>query len=63
MAQKTTEYNVLEAAKSESKNIILVYANEKAMTWNMKPLPIPLEVRVIFVFQFWMLTNVGIRSE
>lgn len=42
--QKTTEEKVLEAAKTESKNMLLVYASEKAMDFEVKPLPASLQV-------------------
>jgi hypothetical protein len=44
--QKTTEEDVLHAAKNESKNVTLVYASEKAMEFKLETqaLPGPLEV-------------------
>jgi hypothetical protein len=42
--QKTSEEKVLEAAKTETKVPLLVYASEKAMQFESKPLPIALEV-------------------
>jgi hypothetical protein len=47
LRQKTTEEEVLEAAKSykfEDSSSLLVYASDKAMSWERKPLPKALEV-------------------
>ncbi|KAH8683014.1 hypothetical protein BGZ60DRAFT_208922 [Tricladium varicosporioides] len=44
--EKTTEDMVLQAAKTESKNITLVYASEAAMDYPWKPLPDELEAFV-----------------
>ncbi|CAG8952025.1 hypothetical protein HYFRA_00000761 [Hymenoscyphus fraxineus] len=44
--EKTTEENVLEAAKNESKNTILVYASESAMEHTNYPLPSALDAFV-----------------
>ncbi|KAH6684481.1 hypothetical protein B0J14DRAFT_572979 [Halenospora varia] len=44
--EKTTEDKVLVAAKTESKNITLVYASEAAMDYPWKPLPDDLEAFV-----------------
>jgi hypothetical protein len=46
--QKTTEEKVLEAAKTESKNVVLVYASDKAMDFAPKPLPLALEVGSLY---------------
>jgi hypothetical protein len=49
----------LEAAKSESKKTILVYASEKAMNWELKALPIPLEARsLLFLGLVTELTSI-----
>lgn len=48
--KKTTEETVLEAArtyKSEDKFSLLVYASDKAMSWERQPLPKALEVCVL----------------
>jgi len=42
--QKTTEEKVLEAAKNESNNTILVYASEKALNFQKHALPKALDV-------------------
>ncbi|TVY42972.1 hypothetical protein LSUB1_G001284 [Lachnellula subtilissima] len=44
--EKTTEETVLEATKSESKTMMLVYASEEAMNFEAKPLPANLEAFV-----------------
>jgi hypothetical protein len=54
--QKVTEKKVLEAAKTESKNFLLVYASEKAMQFEPKPLPHPLEVRLSLLGIYFLLT-------
>jgi hypothetical protein len=48
--QKTTEAKVLEAAKTESKNVILVYASERAMDHQNIALPKPLDVCINNLF-------------
>ncbi|TVY84170.1 hypothetical protein LSUE1_G000958 [Lachnellula suecica] len=47
IVEKTTEDKVLEAAKTESRNILLVYASDKAMSFENKALPPPLEKFVL----------------
>jgi len=37
--QKVREVEVLKAAKDESRRVLLVYANEKAMSYECKELP------------------------
>ncbi|TAQ86641.1 hypothetical protein B7494_g5012 [Chlorociboria aeruginascens] len=45
--EKTTEEKVLETLRSNSQNPILVYADEKAMSWPSRPLPLELEKFVL----------------
>lgn len=59
MPQKTTLEEALEAAKcfnSQEGSILLVYASEKAMSWERKPLPKSLEVATLFAFAYTLLT-------
>jgi hypothetical protein len=44
-ARKVREIEVLRAAREESKNVLLVYANSNAMNFREEPAPIPLQVR------------------
>lgn len=45
VTQKVREIEVLKAAKDESDKALLVYANEKAVSYEVEALPPPLQVR------------------
>jgi hypothetical protein len=47
--QKVSLEEVLDAAMAESKHLLLIYANEKAMAEAIKPLPDSLEVSLFAV--------------
>lgn len=63
LEQKTTEEKVLEAAKTESKNILLVYASEKAMDFEVKPLPTSLQVCNVLGWYWCLISDVLIRTS
>ena len=42
--RKVREVEVLRAAREESKNVLLVYANSNAMNYKEEPAPAPLQV-------------------
>lgn len=44
--QKVTETDVLKAANSDSRSALLVYANDKAISWESMDLPSPLYVHL-----------------
>jgi hypothetical protein len=63
--QKTTLEEALEAAKcfdSQDGSVLLVYASEKAMSWERKPLPKALEVGTLFDTAYALLTCVRLLS-
>ena len=46
-ARKVREIEVLKAAREESKNVLLVYANGNAMNFREEPIPSPLQVCLV----------------
>lgn len=43
-ARKAREVEVLKAAREESKNVLLIYANSNAVNFREEPIPPPLQV-------------------
>lgn len=55
--KKVREIEVLKAAKDDSKNATLVYASEKAISYQVEDLPSQLRVTYVLIYpSFFLLT-------